>query len=153
MDILGPLTRATTGYRYIAVLTDRFSKIARAIPLRSITALPVAKVLVQHWILAYGPSAIILSDNGCQFASKLSLFICAEPKMKSVATATYHPQKMRSARDLTEPYWPEFAPSCQNTLDPGRNTQNCWLSCTITKHIQAPASRHSNLYSRITRIP
>ena len=48
IDTLGPLIRASDGQRYIVAITYRFSKLTRAIPLRSIKAFPVAKALVQH---------------------------------------------------------------------------------------------------------
>ena len=47
IDILGSLPRATSGYRFILAITDRFSKLTRAVPPRSIKALPAAKALVQ----------------------------------------------------------------------------------------------------------
>ena len=60
IDIQGPLPRASDRSKYLLVITDRFSKLTRAVPLRSITAFTVAKAFVQHWILAYGAPAFLL---------------------------------------------------------------------------------------------
>ena len=87
IDILGPLTRTTTGHRYTVVVTDRFSKLTWAIALRSIGALPVAKALVKHCILVYGPPATILSDNSTQFTSKLFQFVCTELRHRFIASS------------------------------------------------------------------
>eukprot|EP00171_Calliarthron_tuberculosum_P008354 IDg8354t1 len=60
IDILGPLTVSTKGHKFILVMTDRFSKMVRAVPLRSISALTVAKVFVRDWVFVYGPPAKLL---------------------------------------------------------------------------------------------
>ena len=92
IDILGPLHRATTGHLYLLVITDRFSKLIRVVPLKSITAFQVAKAFVTHCIVCYGAPASLLSDNGSQFTSKLFLHICSELKVRNAFTTTYHPQ-------------------------------------------------------------
>ena len=92
IDIQGPLTRSTSGHRYISVITDCFSKLTQAIPVCSIRVLPVANALIQNRIVVYGPPATILFDNGTQFTSKIFQFVCTELKMKSATRATYHPQ-------------------------------------------------------------
>eukprot|EP00171_Calliarthron_tuberculosum_P021926 IDg21926t1 len=76
IDILGPLTESTKGHKFILVMTDRFSKMVRAVPLRSISALTVAKVFVRDWVFVYGPPAKLLSDNGKQFTAKLFQSVC-----------------------------------------------------------------------------
>lgn len=70
IDILGPLPRASNGSRYLLVITDRYSKITRTVPLRTITAYTVAKAFKSHWVFPYGPPVNLLPDNGGQFASK-----------------------------------------------------------------------------------
>ena len=92
IDMLGPLTRAARDHKYILAITDRFSKLTRAIPFRSIKALSISKALVHHWVLAYGPPVTVLSDNSTQFTSRLFQFGCTELKMRSVTTATYQLQ-------------------------------------------------------------
>ena len=92
IDILGPLPKAKDGSRYLLVMTDRFSKLTRAVPLKSISALKVAQAFVRHWVLAYGAPARLLSDNGSQFTSKLFQFICTELGIRNAFATTYHPQ-------------------------------------------------------------
>ena len=92
IDILGPLKRASTGDQYLLIISDRFSKLTRAIPLRSITALSVAKAFVNNWVVPYGAPATLLSDNGSQFTSKLFTMICSELKIRNAFTTAYHPQ-------------------------------------------------------------
>jgi hypothetical protein len=54
MDILGPLPKTSHGNRFLLVITNRFSKLTRTIPLRTITAQSVAEAFCTHWVFAYG---------------------------------------------------------------------------------------------------
>jgi len=71
MDWLGPLPRTKTGNEHLLVIVDRFSKIARAIPLQRIDAKAIAAALFDHGVAAYGPPSTMLSGNGPQFRSTL----------------------------------------------------------------------------------
>lgn len=46
MDILGPLLKMKKGNQYIIVVTDRFSKLTRAVPLKKTTALHMATIFL-----------------------------------------------------------------------------------------------------------
>jgi hypothetical protein len=52
MDILGPLPKTAHGNRFLLVMTDRFSKLTRTVPMRTITALAVAKAFCEAWVFA-----------------------------------------------------------------------------------------------------
>ncbi len=54
----------------LLLITDRYSKLTRAVALRKITAHAVAKTLCDHWVFAYGPPVYLLSENGQQFTAK-----------------------------------------------------------------------------------
>ena len=54
MDLLGPLPRTHQGNEYVLVITDRFTKLCRSIPLRNNKAVTVATVFLDLWIYAYG---------------------------------------------------------------------------------------------------
>jgi transposase InsO family protein len=92
MDILGPLPKTDHGNRFLLVITDRFSKLTRTVPLRTITAFNVAKAFCDAWVFAYGPPRYLLTDNGAQFAAKFFLAVCRELGIAKVFTTAYHPQ-------------------------------------------------------------
>jgi transposase InsO family protein len=92
MDILGPLPKTPHGNRFLLVITDRFSKLTRTIPLRTITAHSVAEAFCTHWVFAYGPPRYLLTDNGAQFTAKFFLAVCVELGIDKVFTTAYHPQ-------------------------------------------------------------
>ena len=68
IDILGPLGRTTQRNRYLLVISDRFSKLTKAVPLRIISSYTAARAFCDHWVFTYGPPVCLLSDNGKQFS-------------------------------------------------------------------------------------
>jgi Integrase zinc binding domain len=91
-DILGPLPKTEHGNRFLLVITDRFSKLTRTVPLRTISAFVVAKAFCEHWVFVYGPPIYALTDNGAQFSAKFFLAVCRELGVSKVFTTAYHPQ-------------------------------------------------------------
>ena len=92
MDILGPLPRTKHGNRFLLVIADRFSKVTKTVPLRTVTALSVARAFCDHWAYVYGPPVSLLTDNGPQFTAKFFQAVCTELGIKKVFTTAYHPQ-------------------------------------------------------------
>uniref|UniRef100_A0A6G1RLJ7 Integrase catalytic domain-containing protein n=1 Tax=Hypotaenidia okinawae TaxID=2861861 RepID=A0A6G1RLJ7_9GRUI len=59
------------GYRYLLVLTDTFSGWPEAFPCKTAKAREVTKVLFQEIIPRFGVPAIVSSDRGPHFVSKI----------------------------------------------------------------------------------
>lgn len=64
IDTLGDLVTTPRNIKYLLVTSGRFSKLVRTVPLRAATAERVAKALVSHWVMAYGPPRMLLFNNG-----------------------------------------------------------------------------------------
>lgn len=92
MDLLGPFKKTDHGSIYVLVITDRFSKLTRAIPMKSTTAPQVADAFVEHWVIPYGMPRQLLTDNGPQFIAKFFEAVCLILQVKHVTTTAYHPQ-------------------------------------------------------------
>ena len=92
MDIAGPYPRTRNGNEYVVVLTDRFTKLTRAIPTRTTTASDVASIFIDYWIYSYGVPDYLLTDRGTQFMSKFFELVCSSLGVKHVATSAYRPQ-------------------------------------------------------------
>ena len=92
IDILGPLPITSSGHRFLLVITDRYTKLTKTVPMRSITALVVAKAFCEHWVFVYGPPVTLLSDNGRQFVAKFFQAVCRILGTRNVFTTAYHPQ-------------------------------------------------------------
>lgn len=54
IDILGELVKTPRGNRYLLVMTDRYTKLTKVVPLKQITAPLVAQEFVTHWVYNYG---------------------------------------------------------------------------------------------------
>jgi transposase InsO family protein len=91
IDLLGPLPRTRRGHRYLLVMTDRFSKVTRAVPLRSVLAAEVAAAFVDTWVTSYGVPLFLLSDNGRQFSAKFFQTICQRLGVHQLFTSAYSP--------------------------------------------------------------
>ena len=92
IDLLGELIKTPRGNRFLLVISDRFSKLVRTVPMKTITAEAVAKAFVTHWVMAYGPPVWLLSDNGKQFTSRFFQHVCRILGVENLFTTTYHPQ-------------------------------------------------------------
>jgi transposase InsO family protein len=92
MDILGPLPKHEHGNRLLLVISDRFSKLTRTVPLRTITALGVAKAFCDAWVFSYEPPRYLITDKGTQFYAKVFLAVCRELGIAKILTTAYHPQ-------------------------------------------------------------
>jgi transposase InsO family protein len=92
MDILGLLPKKEHGNRFLLVIYDLFSNIIRTVPLRTITALVVAKTFCDAWVYSYGHPRYQLMDNGTQFNAKFFLAVFRELGIAKIFTTAYHPQ-------------------------------------------------------------
>jgi hypothetical protein len=86
MDIFGPLPKMENENHFLLVISDRFSKLTRTVPLRTITALRVAKALCDAWVFSYGPPRYLLTDNGTHFNAKVLLAVCRELGIANIFT-------------------------------------------------------------------
>jgi len=64
VDLFGPLARTDAGHRFILVITDRFTKLVRALPMDGTTAVDCASVVLDYWVASYKPPDRLMSDTG-----------------------------------------------------------------------------------------
>ena len=91
MDIVGPLRRTTTGFKYILTFMDFATRYAEAVPLKKIDAETVADALCQIFTRLGIPDEI-LSDQGSNFMSTLMAAVFNLLQVKHIRTSPYHPQ-------------------------------------------------------------
>lgn len=97
IEIIGTLIRTPLGHRYIIVVTDRFTKLVKAIQMKAVSTGEVSKLFVVNWVLNDGPTTALLSDKGPQDTSKLFMNICRILNTRNVLKTTYNPQTKRQA--------------------------------------------------------
>ena len=92
MDFLGPLPVSSTGNKYILVVNDYATRYPLAFALKTADGPEVARVLVDHVILEYGPPQTILSDRGSHFLNALVDSILQLFSINHVFSSGYRPQ-------------------------------------------------------------
>jgi len=104
VDLYGPLDKTTAGHQFILVITDRFTKLVRAIPMDGTSAVDCASVVLDYWVAAYCPPDRLLSDGGPQFTSHFSGQVCnllsIEPKVTSPSHMQTNGQTERFNRTM-----------------------------------------------------
>lgn len=66
-DILGPLPRTMTGNIHVYIIADRLSKLTRVILAPKIIWMQIATILLDNWVMTYGISSYLLTDNGSHY--------------------------------------------------------------------------------------
>lgn len=91
IDLVGPLSPASSdGHSYILTLIDYATSFPEAIPLKSITSVDIAEVLMTIFSRVGIPKEI-LSDRGTQFTSDLMGQVHKLVGVKPLFTTPYHP--------------------------------------------------------------
>jgi len=106
LDIVGPLTEATSGNKYILTFQDDLSKFLLAIPLSQQDAETIAREFVLNVVLKFGAPAQILTDQGSNFLSDMFKNMSRMLRIRKKHTTTFHPESNggleRSHRVLAE---------------------------------------------------
>jgi hypothetical protein len=87
---MGPLQAAKTGYKYVLMMIDSFSKFMIASPLREQTATTVTEAIIKDLFCRFGLPEIIVSDQGTQFMSATFEDLMNLWGIKHNKTVAYH---------------------------------------------------------------
>ena len=91
-DILGELPLTKNGNKHILVVADYFTKWTESFAMPNMESRTVAKILVEEVISRFGVPAVLHSDQGRQFESKLFMEMCSLLGITKTHTTPYHPQ-------------------------------------------------------------
>nr|CAB3263343.1 uncharacterized protein LOC108950853 [Phallusia mammillata] len=91
IDVLGPLPLTRSGYQYVLVSCDLFTKYVRALPMRHQSAHETAGILFHRWLTVHGVPEIIHSDRGGNFESELFAELVRLMGCTKSRTTAYHP--------------------------------------------------------------
>ncbi|XP_071740748.1 uncharacterized protein [Rutidosis leptorrhynchoides] len=92
IDLVGPLTEALGGYKWLVVAIDYFTKWTEAKPLSITKGKHIEKFVWEHIVCRFGIPQEIVSDNGKQFAEGIFPGFCEKLQIKQTFTSVYHPQ-------------------------------------------------------------
>ena len=91
-DCCGPFPVSSSNNTHILVLQDLFTRFTELVPLPNLTADVIIEIILNVWILRYGPMHRLLTDNGSEFANKTLLTVCNALSIKKVFITPLHPQ-------------------------------------------------------------
>ncbi|XP_043981200.1 uncharacterized protein LOC122835850 [Gambusia affinis] len=133
MDIVGPLERSKSGYRYMLVITDYATKYPEVFPLKTIKARAVAFSLVQHFSRVGIPCEIV-TDQGTNFMSTLLKQVYQLLGIKGVRTTPYHPQ----TDGLTERFNQTLKQMLRKFVDETGSDWDQWLPYLLFAYREVP---------------
>ena len=90
-DMVGPLPRTRSGFKYVLTCMCYASKYLEAIPLKRVDAQSVAEGMVEVYSRTGLPTEI-LTDQGTVFMSTLRKQLCDVLEIKRIRTSPYHPE-------------------------------------------------------------
>lgn len=115
MDFVGPFPKATEGTQYKLVIPDRYSKLTRAISTCKTTVTHIANILNGHWLIPYGITTYIRTENGAHLVSKIFATVRALLCAKHLTTFMYHHRQTTKPRDSIKPPLCAFDATSPNT--------------------------------------
>lgn len=105
IDTVGPFSITEKGNRYAVTLQCDFTKFVIIIPIPDKFSLTVAKAVVQHCILNFGPMKSIKTDQGTEYKGVFDE-VCKLLSITHTCSTAYHPQTIgaleRNHRCLNE---------------------------------------------------
>ncbi|CAI9733980.1 DDE-type integrase/transposase/recombinase [Octopus vulgaris] len=91
IDVVGPLPRTKSGYRYLFAVLDQATGYPEAIPLKEVSATTVSDALVKLFT-QFGFPEEIQSDRGSNFMSSVFQIFMYKLAIKQLPSTAYQPQ-------------------------------------------------------------
>jgi transposase InsO family protein len=92
IDTIGPFQKSNRGYSYAVTIQCELTKYIVIIPILNKEAVTVAKAIVGHFILIYGPMKEIRTDMGLEYKNELISNISKLLSIKHSISTAYHSQ-------------------------------------------------------------
>lgn len=90
MDLIGPLG-LSDGFLYCLTIIDKFTRWAKAIPIKDKSSESVCRAFYDNWISRFGVPETVTTDQGKEFQSKMTQSLMKFAGCHRVRTTTYHP--------------------------------------------------------------
>lgn len=121
VDTIGPLNKTESDHEYAVTIICDLSKYLIMVPVKNKSANSIAKAIIEHVILIFGPVKNIRTDRGTEYNNQLIKEICKLLDIKHDLSTAYHHQTVgsieRNHRTLNEyiriyvtnmDYWDEY---------------------------------------------
>lgn len=87
MGILERLSKTKQANLFAFVMTDRFSKLTKAIPSTKNIATTVAHIFAEHWVANYGIPSKFPAEYNTQFVPTFFVAVCGIVGVNNITTA------------------------------------------------------------------
>ena len=91
LDILGPLTKTAQCNRFLLVISDRYSKLTKSVPLTAIFAYRLVRAFCENWVFVHGPLGYSRTTGHSSPPSSSSMCVISWESGYYTYTTTYHP--------------------------------------------------------------
>lgn len=92
IDTIGPFMKSNYGNSYAVTIQCELTKYVVIIPIPDKSAATIARAIVEHFILIYGPMTEIRTDMGTEYKNQLFENICKLLKISHKTSTPYHSQ-------------------------------------------------------------
>ena len=92
LDVMEVSPPSCEGFKKIVVIEDLFSRYVWAVPIKNETAKTIAKIILEEWVLRFGPPERFLTDRAKAFLGEVIQEICCLLGIPKIFTSPYHPQ-------------------------------------------------------------
>ena len=90
-DLVGPLPKTSSGFRFILTAMCLFTKFPAAVALKKVDNETVIEAMFEIFS-NFGLPKVLLTDQGSVFTSKMTKAICKRFDISKIQTSPYHPQ-------------------------------------------------------------
>ena len=91
LDCVGPLPKSKAGHQFLLTIMCVATRYPEAIPLRSLKAKPIVKVLIRFFS-TFGLPKVVQTDQGSNFLSCLFKQVLQQLSIEHVISSAYHPE-------------------------------------------------------------
>ena len=92
IDLIGPLTKTTSGNQYACVIWDYFTKWAMVVPMTDKEAITVADAIFNNWYMIFGLPYEIQTDQGSEFTNDVLKRLNERMSIGHRVSTPYYPQ-------------------------------------------------------------
>ncbi|KAL6421182.1 hypothetical protein ACFW04_013735 [Cataglyphis niger] len=91
-DIMGPLPASKSGFAYLLIMQDLFTKWVECCPLRKANGKKIREAIEDLIINRWGTPRVLLTDNGTEFINRDLKAFAEEHEIAHTTVPPYHPQ-------------------------------------------------------------